>query len=359
MPVGAIQQVARAQLCEWLRAGAAPPAVIPEALLAAARDEGVHLLLADRGRSPALADELRASTVIEIVRAQELQAVLASLASHGVRPVLLKGAALAHTHYPRPELRPRSDTDVMIPAAARERVVRVLGALGYRRPAEVDGELSTGQFHFVRDDHHGVEHALDVHWRVSNVRAFADALSYDELARDGVPIPALGDHAVGASSVHALLLASVHRVAHHGDTQNLLWLYDVHLLARGLTAAERHAFGALASSRRMRAVCARTLTLAQAAFGGLDAAWIETLAPADGVDEPSAAFVGGGFRQVDILKADLAATPRWGARVQLLREHLFPRADFMYARYGTRLKPALPVLYLHRLVTGVPKWFRR
>src|SRR5581483_5776155 len=118
----------------------------------------------------------------------------------------------------------------------------------YERPAEVDGELSTGQFHFIRDDRHGVEHALDVHWRVSNVRAFADVLSYDEMARDAVPLASLGDRAWGPCPVHALLLASVHRVAHHADTDHLLWLFDAWLVAREFTARERKAFDALVSA---------------------------------------------------------------------------------------------------------------
>jgi len=75
--------------------------------------------------------------------------------------------------------------------------------------------------------------------------------------------------------------------------------------------------------------------------------------------EPSAAFLGGGLRQVDILKADLAATPGWTTRLGLLREHLFPKAAFMYERYGIHARLALPWLYAHRIATGLPKWFRR
>ena len=107
-------------------------------------------------------------------------------------------------------------------------------------------------------------------------------------------------------------------------------------------------------------MCARSLQLADAAFGGIDADWIAALAgDGSGEVEPAAAFLGGGLRQVDILKADLAATPRWLGRVQLLREHVFPPSTFMYERYRTRQPLALPLLYLHRLLTGLPKWFRR
>ena len=157
---------------------------------------------------------------------------------------------------------------MMIPLSSRAVVSRALETLGYQRPVEVDGDLAIGQFHFVTHDRHGLLHQLDVHWRVSNVRAFADALTYEELARDCVPVPALGANAWGPSPVHSLLVACVHRVAHHGDAPDLLWLFDVHLLATAFSQAERESFAQLASERQMRAVCARTLSLAQAAFGG-------------------------------------------------------------------------------------------
>jgi len=354
-----IAPVTRDALCALLCAGTPPVESVTADVIAAARAGSVHLLLADRLQLTALAGELREAAIVDDVRAHELRAVLAGMTAAGVRPILLKGAALARTHYPRPELRPRSDTDLMIPASAREVVARTLIGLGYARALEVDGELAVGQFHFQKHDRHGLFHALDVHWRVSNVRVFADVLTYEELARDAAAVPGLGANAWGPSPVHALLVACVHRVGHHGDTDDLLWLFDVHLLARAFTREQRDSFTELASARRMRAVCARTLSLAQAAFGGVDAEWIATLSAAGLLAEPSAAFVGGELRQVDILRADLAATKRWTARVQLLREHLFPRPAFMYERYGTRRKLALPWLYLCRIVTGLPKWFRR
>ncbi len=331
---------------------------MPDEVLAEARAGSVHLVLADRLRLASFQDELREAAVVDACRTRELRAVLAALAEAGVTPILLKGAALAGTHYSRPELRPRSDTDLMIPSRARDAVARTLVTLGYRRMSEVDGEEAIGQFHFDRHDPNGLFHALDVHWRVSNVRVFADALTYEELARDAVALPALGPDARGPSPVHALLLACVHRVAHHGDTDNLLWLYDVHLLARALTRDERDAFDALASTRRMRAVCARTLCLARDAFGGVDAAWIERLS-AGSAGEPAAGFLGGRLRQVDILRSDISAIPQWRPRLALVREHLFPRAQFMHERYGTRTNLVLPWLYMHRIVTGLPKWFRR
>jgi hypothetical protein len=352
------QPVTRAAISALLREGAPPEVSVPADVLAAARAEGIHLLLADRLRLAAMDEELREAAVVEALRARELRTVLAGLPA-GVRPIVFKGAALAQTHYPRSELRPRADTDLMIRSSDRDAVAHALIGLGYDRMPEVDGEEAVGQFHFQRHDSNGLFHALDVHWRVSNVRVFADVLTYDELTRDAVALPALGPHAWAPSPVHALLVACVHRVAHHGDTDDLLWLFDVYLLARAFTSRERDEFTALASERRMRAVCAKALTLADELFGGVDAEWMTALSAPASVSEPSAAFLGGGLRQVDILKSDLAATEGWRSRATLLREHLFPSAAFMYERYGRRAKLALPGLYMHRIVTGLPKWFRR
>jgi hypothetical protein len=346
------------RVCACLRT-AAPGDAVPADVAGCARVHSVHLLLADRWQRSALADELRHAAIIEALRAEELRAVLAKIADAGVRPILLKGAAIAYTHYPRPELRPRADTDMLIPAAARDAVARSLAALGYRRPPEIDGDIAIGQFHFLRHDRHGFEHAMDVHWRVSNVRAFADAVSYEELARAAVAVPALGSHAWSPSPVHALLVACVHRVAHHDDTNNLLWLYDVHLLARRFTRAEWEAFAGLARERGMRAVCARTLALAQEAFGGFDSARIASVTPPDDAIEPAAAFLGGGLRQFDILGADLAATRGWLPRVQLLREHLFPSVSYMRHRYARWPGALLPFAYVDRMVRGARRWLRR
>ena len=42
----------------------------------------------------------------------------------------------------------------------------------------------------------------------------------------------------GLSPVHALLVACIHRVAHHRGTERLIWLLDIHLLASRLEERE-------------------------------------------------------------------------------------------------------------------------
>jgi hypothetical protein len=343
------------QLCALIRRPGAT-ALSPE-LIAVARRHRLHLVLGDRASDAGLGDERRAAAVLEALREAELRRVLAALAGAGVRAILFKGAAIARTHYRSPELRVRSDTDVLVPAERSQDAARVLEALSYRRAVETDGELVAGQFHYEVRDRAGVAHALDVHWRISNVIALAGALSFDEIAGAAIPLAGLGPHAFGPSAVHSLMLACVHRTGHHPDSSDLLWLYDIHLLADRLSADEQQCFVELAGERQLRAVCAGGLDEAAQAFRGA-AALAARVAPPAGAREPTAALLGARRRPVDLLTADLRALGRWPQRLQLLREHLFPRPEYMYARYGTRRASSLPWLYVRRIVAGAPKWFR-
>jgi hypothetical protein len=327
-------------------------------MIALARHHRVHLLLADRGAVAQLAQERRDAAAVEALREVELRRILAALAAAGVRAVLFKGAAIARTHYRSPELRVRMDTDLLVPADCSEQAARALQALGYQRAVETDGDLIVSQFHCEFVDRAGIAHALDVHWRISNVIALADAMSYDEIEREAVPVPGLGANADGPGAVHSLVLACLHRIGHHPDSADLLWLYDIYLLVERMTEEEQQRFARLADERRVRAVCAYSLHDTFAAFGGRAGDLAGRLAPPAGVVEPTAALQAPRRRPVDLLAADLRALDRWPQRLQLLREHVFPGREYMFARYGTRRSSSLPWLYVRRIVSGAPKWFR-
>ena len=101
-------------------------------LLELARDQGVHLLIAQRlsqeggsGDCPVNVRALftrawRDEAAVEQVVRHELREVIAALSAEGIRPLLFKGAALAFTHYPNPVLRPRRARSTPRSASARE-----------------------------------------------------------------------------------------------------------------------------------------------------------------------------------------------------------------------------------------------
>jgi hypothetical protein len=338
----------------------------------AAHEHGVQLMLADlaqtTGAVRAWPDEAsdrahRAAVdaaVVHSLRERELRGVLDRFAAAAVPVLLMKGAALAYTLYARPHLRPRSDTDILIRAADVPRVEALLQDAGYSRAVETSGDLATYQLHFDGPGANGSLHALDVHWRVANPQLFAHSVDFDELAASRAPVPALGPSAWTVSPPHALVLACIHRVAHHADSDRLLWLWDVHRLAASLSESAAASFVALASKASMRAVCAHTLGLAASRFDSPRAQeLVARVRPEPGAKtEASARFVGGGLRLVDILGADLAQLG-WRSRATLVREHLFPPAAYMRSVYRGWPAALLPAAYVHRIVRGAPKWLRR
>jgi len=331
---------------------------IDNRIVDAARAHRLHLVLAQHIDRADLAAELRAAAVVDAARQRELDRTLRALAAAaGIRPICIKGAAIAHTHYRRPEMRPRLDTDLLIAPDARDRATRVLRAAGYERPVETGGDLCTSQLHVTRVDSAGIDHHLDVHWRISNVLALAGVLTYAEVAARACALPQISDEALVPCVTHSLLIACVHRVAHHRDSANLLWLYDVALLADSLDERERTVFAALAAERHVRAICAASLRRAADAFGGAAGDLARRVAPADDAPaEPSATLLSTGLRLVDLLAVDIRSLDSWSKRVQLVREHVFPSRAYMRARYGAG-RP-LAWLYLQRIAGGAPRWFR-
>jgi hypothetical protein len=292
---------------------------------------------------------------------RELTRVLEAAGQAGIPLVITKGAAVSHTHYPRPHLRPRGDSDLVIRPDDRNRLAAVLQSCGYVPSAGVDGSLVTQQRQWVRRVGPELAFSLDVHWRVFNPRVFANVLSPEDLIARAVPVPVLGDSARAPHPIHALLLACVHRVAHHRGDEDLLWLYDIRLLAESLSDGGAAEFIALATERRVAAVCAdglvRAVRVVDARLPAPLRSWIE-YAPWRDAGEPSAAFLDHD-RQVDKLVSDLRALPTLSMRARLVWQHLFPRPEYMLRHYSVRSRVWLPYLYLKRIVAGAPRWLHR
>lgn len=328
-----------------------------DVLLAAACLRLEDHIPADASRQ--VAGRLADAELRDLLRCRELCRIAANFAAVGVDVLLLKGAGLAHTVYPAPQLRPSRDIDLFIRRESLDAAERALAACGYTRLREPDTALASTQSHYGRMDGSGVHHFIDLHWCVANPRSFADALSFDEAWRGSIVVPAIEPVARTLGLSDALLLACMHRVAHHQDAPDLLWLWDIHLLAGSLTADGWAAFLRRAERARMRAVSLRGLVMARDRFATcIPADTLERLG-ANGQAEPAARFIGGDLRIVDVVRADLWATRGLRRRASLLREHLFPPREYMRAVYASCPPALLPIAYVDRIVRGAPGWFRR
>lgn len=346
--------------------GAGP--AFESAVLDAAADHGVAALLASApavtqwpsSLQLALRNVRRDEAAIEAIRRQDLLQLLAEFRQAGVRCLLIKGAQLAYTHYAQPWLRPRFDTDLLVAPADRERADAALRSLGYARSNQVSGTLVTHQLQYARPDRYGLTDVVDLHWKVTNPHVFAGTLVFDELAAAATPLPALGPGLCGLSNVDALMLACVHRVAHHQNSDRLIWLYDIHLLVNALPPAARAELFERARAKGLRAVCAAGLTRAQLRFGTVESSgWLALWAQgSEDQTEPAAAFLRDGLRRIDILRSDVRALRGWRQKTRLIAEHLFPPAAYVRERYGRNTVLFLLFAYVARILSGVGKWFR-
>ena len=230
-------------------------------LVAAASEHRVLVLLGSRLRAagtiggwpPPFVDAFleaeRAAIAVDCVRQIETASVVAALGDRGVRTLTFKGAALARRWYPAPHMRPHTDTDLLVSAADLAPVEEVFARLGFERQQETSGRLVSHQRHYGKRDRHGVFHAFDVHVKISNRHALADRVTFAELWDRRVELPPLGPAAATVDAPDALVLALVHRAGHHPGSRDLLWVYDLHLLAAALTAAEETAFEDLVRAR--------------------------------------------------------------------------------------------------------------
>jgi Uncharacterised nucleotidyltransferase len=295
----------------------------------------------------------------EIVN-RELRRVLDAAGDAGITTVAIKGAAIAHTHYPQPYLRARGDSDLVVRPEDRGRLAAVLESCGYAAAEAVDGTLVTQQGQWTRLLGRDLPHTLDVHWQVFNRHAFANVLTADELLERSRPEASLGRHGRVPHPVDALLLACVHRVAHHAGHEDTLWLYDIRLLAESLSAREATEFVRLAHEKHVAAVCANSLRAAERDIGATVPAalqsWLDS-APWQSTREPTAEFLQP-QREVDHLVSDLGALPDIRTRARLVWQHLFPRPGYMLQKYGRRSRMLLPYLYVKRIIEGAPRWLR-
>jgi hypothetical protein len=366
---------ATAIIARGLRRPDIPPSALAEvdaaALVTAASAHRVLVLLGSMLRAGGSLDQWpsefvdafrlaeRAAIVVDCLRQVELTRVLDALAASPIGTLTFKGAALAHLYYPAPHMRIRADTDLLVAAADVAALDQTLASLGYTRQQETSGELVSYQSHYDKQDRAGVFHPFDVHWKVSNRQAFADRFMFEELWERRIPIPALGVHAATVSRVDALILALVHRAAHHPGSRDLLWIYDLHLLAEGMTNEEPQRFVDLAGSRGLDDIAREGLTLAHAWFGTRAAEGIITALGRQPVRGTAASAPLRGSSQTDLLRHDLKALLTWRSRWRLVREHLFPAPGYMRAKYGVRSNLLLPALYAWRVVAGAPRWLRR
>lgn len=295
-----------------------------------------------------------------------LMRLTSELAARGIEPVFLKGTALAYAHYPLPELRKRSDSDLLIPAAQREGAREALAAAGFE-PAMAGGrEVFTQQRLYATVDGDGFEHLVDLHWQLNDSPFLSRLLGTEGVIARSVPLPALGARARAADPVDLLLLACVHREVHclFGETLSaaergdgipyrdpglLIWLEDLRLLADGMRPEEWGRVLDRAFAAGLAGICADALGLARSLLGAPCPDEVILALSRAPRREPAADYL-----RASVLARqwiDLRAVEGGRRKARFVREAVLPSGDYMRRLYADRPTAWLPWLYVERAAT--------
>lgn len=343
-------------LAERLRAGNL------QELIDEADREGVEGLLVyaiGPGVDPRVDAERRRLALREGVAHDELVRVVAAFSDAGIRAAILKGSALAYTHYPEPWTRPRFDLDLLVDREHRDRSREIMRALGYREGRPMSSRWLMQQDAWKRPV--GADRLdVDVHFELTNRQFFAGKLRVDELLSRAVPAPFAGSSAWQLDPADALIYACVHRVAHHSQEARLIWHADIARQAAALDAARVATFVDRARHAGLACIAAQELRIASALWdnrsGALAPEVVRDLSVA-GRQEAAAAFLSGGRGPAGDLWLDLKSLTRWRDRAGLVGELLFPTREYMLRQPG--VTPAnLPWRYVRRLFEWPARWLR-
>jgi hypothetical protein len=289
----------------------------------------------------------RNAIAMEMARSHDLSALLEGMAGQGLDLLLMKGSALACTHYPQPHLRARVDTDVLIEPASIRQVRALLDGLDYDL---VGWTYKSHQFNATRGKYGGRVIRYDVHWRANNGAKYARVIDFAEALEESVPVPGI-EGGRTLSPVHSLMLACMHRA---GTIPNLpdrlVWLYDMHLLVSAMSAEELSTFAARAKNGHIQEVCLAALVECSRCFGTIISPDIMSgLVGESGQSARASRFA---RSQLALILDDLRQLPNWSSRLDMLREYLFPPGEYLLLRYGKEGWYWVPMLYCRYLFGG-------
>jgi len=295
-----------------------------------------------------LSDARKNAVAISLARERAVASLLAVLANAEVTPLLIKGEALAHTHYPSPELRVRSDTDIFIAIPAISRTIQALESDGF---SVTHPRYKSHQFTAIKTLPGGVLFRVDVHWRISNEPAFARLFSYEASFDRAVTANVAGRLCLVLHPVHALILACMHlSVQPEERSDRLIWIYDIHLLVSRMSEDELLEMGEVASKKGVGGICLQAIQKSEVCIGtSIPKVVTEALQSTCGAGVYESGY---GQSYLALILADLRELPGLSQKWSLISELLFPGSEWLLNKYAKTHHTWVPILYLRYLASG-------
>ncbi|MGH2457301.1 MAG: nucleotidyltransferase domain-containing protein [Chloroflexota bacterium] len=352
----------------------------------------------DPGSDPAwmpLVQSIREATIHSLLLERARRQIADVLAAAGLPVVWLKGAALAHTVYPQPTLRPMLDLDLLVPFAPRLAALARLESLGFRRWGAYSFDAAPALLHHFTY-HYSLRGgpsdrvAVELHFHLLDKIRAKPLLSPAQLRWFWTQTRPVTDDRLSFLALKPeahLLYLCAHTLLQHGEADlRLLRYFDLHQLIThaGLEtrlsgdrgAAPSQFVMAAASPLDWRLVVDRAVALgwADAVARALSSAvaWFDTAVPPwvlpelrercpPGEDASVVAERQASANRWDELRAALA-TMSAGDRLRALRALAFPSAAHLRHRYSVAPNvpawPRYPWLWLDQ-GREIVDWLRR
>lgn len=268
--------------------------------------------------------------------------------------VLFKGSALAHTVYPKPWLRPRSDSDIIVEPNQRKLFHEVFTQLGYQRQFAIEGDYVSYQSTYSKALAGQSAMNIDLHWRINNRQILARAFTATELFENGASLGHVISNAHIPSPEDSIIIASLHRLGHHQNEERLTWLYDIHLLVESLTPHHWQKMLSKTASKQLSAITLDALKNCHLLFNtDIPSEHLDALSAQSQSPEPSQIFLQRDLSEWRYFLNDLNAMPNFSEKLGFIRETILPNSSYIREQMGTR---SATYGHLKRLVQGVRRF---
>jgi hypothetical protein len=179
---------------------------------------------------------LRRWSLMHLDCESELEKVILSAETPGIRFLAFKGHSVSRTLYPNPACRPTSDFDLLIDPGQVKEARAWLADMSYSPLQNYVGTVWLGAQSWSSSEDSGGRFHVDLHWDYSNRMYFRHRLGFEDIWDGSLKVPC-GDSMLRVPCrVDDLILACVHLAAFDpGLHIRLIWLLDIYLLMAALS----------------------------------------------------------------------------------------------------------------------------
>lgn len=281
--------------------------------------------------------------------------VLKKLKKEQIDVVVLKGFSLAQQVYSVPNLRPKTDIDILIRSEDKEAIKNIFKSLGYNNPRGWEPQAIINQFSYKKTLGKGVNVYFDVHLKISNSKKIENILNYNDLLKSAYTTTIDGINLI--NKPHALTHAVFHLLGHKasGDMVKLIWYYDIYLLIKAASDNEKQELITLISKTGLANLMTYTLKLTAQYFPSKELTVLfkelEYMPFNNDYD-----YLLSNTSGVKGLWLTLQGTNSLKEKINVIKETVLPPPAEIYIKYGKDTKWPLSVLYIRRIISGTLKY---